>query len=140
MDITNDREALRALLTTAKRIAVVGASPRPERDSYAITKYLIDAGYDVFPVNPGQDEILGRKCYPELGSIPGTLDIVDVFRRPEHMSAAVEDAIAAKAKCVWMQLQTGSADAAKRASEAGLDVVVELCIKVTHQLLRIISR
>ncbi len=136
-DLSEDREGLRRLLTGAKSIAVVGASPKPDRDSHAIAKYLIEAGYDVYPVNPGQDEILGRKCYPDLASLPGPMDIVDVFRRPEHMPAVVEEAIAAKARCVWMQLDTGNAEAARRAVGAGLDVVVEKCIKVAHSVLRI---
>src|SRR5262245_8964094 len=137
MDISDDREALRTLLTTARRIAVVGSSPNPARDSHAITKYLIDAGYDVIPVNPGQEEILGRKCYPTLAAIPEPVDIVDIFRSPEHVPPIVEESIAAKAKAVWMQLGVGNIQAAHRATEAGLQVVVERCIKVDHSALRI---
>ena len=137
MDISADRDAIRNLLQEARRIAVVGSSPNPARDSHAITKYLIDAGYDVIPVNPGQEEILGRKCYPTLSAVPGPVDIVDIFRSPEHVPPIVEEAIAAKAKSVWMQLGVGNAAAAKRAAEAGLKVVVERCIKVDHSALRI---
>src|SRR5207247_1221554 len=104
MDISNDRDSLRNLLESARRIAVVGSSPNPARDSHAITKYLIDAGDDVIPVNPGQEEILGRKCYPTLAAVPGPVDIVDIFRSPEHVPPIVEEAIAARAKVVWMQL------------------------------------
>lgn len=129
-----DPEALRQLLQTARRIAVVGCSPKPERDSHDVAKYLIEVGYEVFPVNPGHTEILGRPCTP---TIPEGMDIVDVFRSPEHMPGLVEEAIRAKAKVVWMQLDTGHPDAARRAEEAGLGVVYEKCIKVAHKVLRI---
>ena len=132
MDISNDQRALRNLLESTRRIAVVGCSPRPDRDSHVIARYLVDAGYDVVPVNPGQDKILGLDCFPDVASIPGPVDIVDIFRRPEHVPEIVEQAIAAKAKSVWMQLGVGHEEAAERASEAGLLVVVERCIRVVH--------
>jgi len=137
MDISDDTDALRRLLRTARRIAVVGCSPKPGRDSHDIAQFLIDSGYDVIPVNPGQTEIFGRPCYPSLKEVPGPVDIVDIFRSPEHVPPIVEEAIATKAKTVWMQLGVGHADAAKRAVEAGLDVVVERCIKVVHRQLKI---
>ncbi|HZN62358.1 MAG TPA: CoA-binding protein [Planctomycetota bacterium] len=133
MDISNDPRALRNLLETSRRIAVVGCSPNPERDSHRIARYLIDAGYDVVPVNPGQTKILGRTCYPDVASIPGPVDIVDIFRSPEHVPPVVEEAISAKAKAVWLQLGVGHEGAEKRASEAGLLVVSELCIMVVHR-------
>jgi len=133
MDISNDPRALRNLLETSRRIAVVGCSPNPERDSHMIARYLIDAGYDVVPVNPGQTQILGRTCYPDVASIPGPVDIVDIFRSPEHVPPVVEEAISAKAKAVWLQLGVGHEGAEKRASEAGLLVVSELCIMVVHR-------
>ncbi|HEY3225763.1 MAG TPA: CoA-binding protein [Planctomycetota bacterium] len=133
MDITNDPRAVRNLLETARRIAVVGCSPNPDRDSHRIARYLIGAGYDVVPVNPGHARLLDRDCYPDVGSIPGGVDIVDIFRSPEHVPPVVEDAIAAKAKAVWMQLGVGNDEAARRASEAGLLVVVEQCIMVAHR-------
>ena len=135
MDISRDANALRALLTSAKRIAVVGCSPSPERDSHSVTQYLIDAGYEVHPVNPQHPTILGRMSYPDLRSVPGPIDIVDVFRRPDAVPAIVEEAIAAGARAVWMQLGAGHAAAAKRASDAGLTVVVEQCIRTAHQML-----
>lgn len=135
-DLSANPDGVRTLLRKSKRIAVVGCSPKPERDSYAVAKYLIDAGYDVISVNPGQKEIFGRVCYPDLRSVPGPVDIVDIFRSPKHVPAVVEEAIAVGAKAVWMQLGAGNAEAAKRASEAGLEVVVEQCIKVAHRLLR----
>ena len=135
MDISNDRRALRNLLETSKRIAVVGCSPKPERDSHRIAAYLIGAGYDAVPVNPGQSTILDRTCYPDVKSIPGGVDLVDVFRSPEQVPPVVEDAIAAKAKAVWLQLGVGNEEAEARASEAGLLVVAELCIMVVHRSL-----
>ena|SRR5688572_32280816 len=135
MDISNDSRALRNLLETSRRIAVVGCSPKPERDSHAIAKYLIDSGYEVFPVNPGQAEILDRPCYPDVASIPGGVEIVDIFRSPEHVPPVVEDAIASKAKAVWLQLGVGNEDAERRASDAGLMVVSEQCILVVHRRL-----
>ena len=135
MDISNDRRALRNLLETSKRIAVVGCSPKPERDSHRIAAYLIESGYDVVPVNPGQSKILDRTCYPDVKSIPGGVDLVDVFRSPEQVPPVVEDAIAAKAKAVWLQLGVGNEVAEARASEAGLLVVAELCIMVVHRSL-----
>jgi predicted CoA-binding protein len=101
----------------------VGASPKPERDSHKIAKFLLDAGYRVIPVNPGQAEILGQKCYASLRDIPGPVDLVDLFRRAEDTPPIVEEAIAVKAKAVWFQLETTSETAAKRADEAGLVVV-----------------
>lgn len=135
MDISRDANALRALLTSARRIAVVGCSPSPDRDSHSVTKYLIDAGYEVHPVNPQHPEILGRKSYPDLRSVPGPIDIVDVFRRPDAVPAIVAEAIALGARAIWMQLGAGHAEAATRASEAGLTVVVEQCIRTAHQIL-----
>ena len=135
MNISNDTRALRSLLETTKRIAVVGCSPKPGRDSHAIAKYLIDAGYEVFPVNPGQDRILDRPCYPTVAAIPGGVDLVDAFRSPEHVPPVVEDAIAAKAPAIWLQLGVGNEEAEERASEAGLTVVSERCILVVHRAL-----
>lgn len=134
-DISSDVAAIRRLLASARRIAVVGCSPNPSRDSHDVARYLIAAGYDVIPVNPGQDDLLGRRCYPDVSSIPEPVDIVDIFRRPEHVPEVVEEAVAARAGAVWMQLGVGNADAARRAVEAGLDVVVESCIKVAHEAL-----
>lgn len=132
MDISTDPRAVRNLLESSRRIAVVGCSPRPDRDSHMIARYLIDAGYDVVPVNPAHAKILGRTCHPDVASIPEPVDIVDIFRRPEHVPPIVEAAIAAKAKSVWMQLGVGNEEAAQRASEAGLLVVMEQCIRVAH--------
>jgi hypothetical protein len=123
MDISGDREKLRDLLRSTRTIAVVGASPKPERDSHAIARYLLDAGYRMIPVNPGQASILGQACYPSLREVPGPVDLVDLFRRAEETPPVVEDAIAIGAKGVWFQLETRNDDAVRRAVEAGLAVV-----------------
>jgi hypothetical protein len=135
MIITEDPEAIRRVLLGSKTIAVVGASPKPERDSYQIAKYLIDKGYDVIPVNPGQSEILGRKCYPDVKSIPKKVDIVDVFRAPEHIPPIADDAVAAKAECLWLQSGIAHEEAAKKASDAGLYVIQDRCIATMHRAL-----
>jgi len=128
MIISDDPEAIRRVLLGSRTIAVVGCSNKPDRDSYQIAASLIDRGFDVIPVNPGATEILGRKCYPDVKSIPKKVDIVDVFRAPEHIPPIADDAIAAKAECLWLQSGIVNDDAAKKASDAGLYVVQDRCI------------
>jgi predicted CoA-binding protein len=128
MIISDDPEAVRRLLKGSKTIAVVGASPKPDRDSHQIAKLLIDAGYDVVPVNPAAAEILGRKCFPDLKSIGRKIDIVNVFRAPEHVPPIADEAVAVKAECLWLQSGIEHADAARKASDAGLYVVQDRCI------------
>ncbi|HXX92331.1 MAG TPA: CoA-binding protein [Planctomycetota bacterium] len=135
MIITEDPEAIRRVLLGSKTVAVVGASPKPERDSYQIARHLIDLGYDVIPVNPGASEILGRKCYPDLKSIPKKIDIVDVFRAPEHVPPVAEEAILVKAECLWLQSGIVHDPAAQKASDAGLYVVQDRCIATLHRIL-----
>jgi predicted CoA-binding protein len=135
MIITEDPEAIRRVLVGSRTIAVVGASQKPERDSYQIAKRLIDLGYDMIPVNPGQAEILGRKCYPDLKSIPLKIDIVDVFRAPEHIPPIADEAIAVKAECLWLQSGIVNEPAARKASDAGLYVVQDRCIATLHRVL-----
>jgi uncharacterized protein len=135
MIITEDPEAMRRVLLGSKTIAVVGCSPKPDRDSYQIAAYLIEKGYDVIPVNPGQKEILGRTCYPDVKSIPKKVDIVDVFRAPEHIPPIADDAVAAKAECLWLQTGIAHDEAAKKASDAGLYVVQDRCIATLHRVL-----
>jgi len=137
MIISDDPEAVRRLLKGSKTIAVVGASPKPDRDSHQIAKALIEAGYDVIPVNPAAAEILGKKCFPDLASIGRKIDIVNVFRSPEHVPPIADEAIAVKAECLWLQSGIEHADAAKKASDAGLYVVQNRCIATClHTLLR----
>jgi predicted CoA-binding protein len=128
MNISDDPEAVRRVLKGSTTIAVVGASPKPDRDSHQIAKLLIDAGYDVIPVNPAAAEILGKKCYPDLKSIGRKIDIVDVFRAPEHVPPIADEAIAVKAECLWLQSGVTHDAAAKKASDAGLYVVQDRCI------------
>jgi uncharacterized protein len=127
-----DDDYLRDILTTARTVAVVGASPRPDRASHRVMHFLQQHGYRAIPVNPfaAGDLILGEPVYPDLASIPGDvgpIDLVDVFRRSEAAGAVVEDAIAAGAKFVWMQLDVRDADAARRAEAHGIKVVMNRC-------------
>ncbi len=120
------------ILKNSKTIAVVGLSPKENRPSNQVAKYLLDAGYRVITVNPGQDEILGQKCYPNLTAIPVKIDLVDIFRRSEDIPPIVAEAIAIKAKAVWMQLGITNEQAAEMAHEAGLKVVMDRCVKIDH--------
>ena len=118
------------VLQQYRRIAIVGLSPNPYRPSHFVAVYLAQHGYDITPVNPGQKEILGRKCYPSLKEVPGPLEIVDIFRDPSAIPGIVEEAIECGAKVIWMQLGLIHEAAAKRAREAGLQVVMDRCIKI----------
>jgi predicted CoA-binding protein len=124
-----------AILKEVKTIAVVGLSPRPDRESYGIAKYLRDHGYRIIPVNPTAEKILGEKSYPDLGAIPELVEVVQVFRKPEAVPAIVEDAISIGAKVVWMQVGIIHEAAAERARSAGLQVVMNSCMRATHRLL-----
>lgn len=128
----SEPEALKAILQKYRVVAVVGLSPKPERPSYQVAKYLKDHGYRIVPVNPGQKEILGEKCYASLKDIPFPVEIVDIFRNVEAIPGIVEEAIAVGAKVVWMQLGLTEPNAARRAKEAGLAVVMDHCMKVEH--------
>ena len=123
------------LMRDAKTIAVVGVSSRPDRPSNEVAQYLIDAGYTVYLVNPMEDEIFGMPVYDSVRDLPEPVDIVDIFRRPGDVPPVVEDAIAAHAKVVWMQLGVRNDDAARRAEEAGLKVVMNRCPKIEHSRL-----
>ena len=120
------------ILEHYKTVAVVGLSPKPERDSHKVAKYLKDQGYKIVPVNPGQKEILGETCYPNLTAIPFPVEVVDIFRRPDAMPSIVDEAIEVGAKVVWMQLGLVHNQAAEKARRAGLDVVMNKCIKIEH--------
>lgn len=120
------------VLKKYRNIAVVGLSPKGNRPSNQVAAYLLAAGYNIIPVNPGQQEILGRKCYPDLESIPEEVDIVDIFRRPEDIPPLVESAIRIGAKVVWMQQGIVNEAGAARAREAGLTVVMDRCLKIDH--------
>jgi uncharacterized protein len=125
-------DAIRRLLLAVRRIAVVGLSPKPERDSNRVARYLIERGYQVVPVYPRGDEILGQRAYRSVREIPGGVELVDVFRRGEELPAVVEDALQAKASAFWFQLDCVSEEAAARAVGAGATVVMDRCIMVDH--------
>ena len=124
---------VRDILEKSKVIAVVGLSPKPERDSHEVAKYLQDQGYRIVPVNPRADTILGEKSYPDLASIPERVDVVDIFRRSDDVPPVVDQAIDIGAKAVWMQLGIVNEDAAAKAREAGLGVVMDRCMLVEHR-------
>ena len=128
-------EEIKNVLTTAKVIAVVGHSDNPTRTSYRVAQYLRSVGYTVYPVNPTVDTIDGEKSYASLSEIPEPIDIVDVFRRPEHLSGVVDDAIAANVSLVWGQLGVVDEDAAQKALDAGLSVVMDRCTMADHRRL-----
>jgi predicted CoA-binding protein len=121
------------ILERYHRIAMVGLSSNPFRPSHFAAIYLLAEGYDVIPVNPRESEVLGRKCYPSLSAIPAPpVEIVDIFRDPSAVPDIVEEAIAVGAKVVWMQLGVIQEEAAERAREAGLEVVMDRCMKIEH--------
>jgi predicted CoA-binding protein len=135
MPLLETDDDLRTLLRDAHTVAIVGLSDQRYRDSYQIASYLLEHGYTVFPVNPRVTTVLGLQAFPSLAALPVPVDIVDVFRRAEHMPEIVEQAIAIGAPAVWMQFTTGHAAAAERAAAAGLQVVMERCIMVEHHRL-----
>lgn len=123
------------ILHTAQTIAVVGLSGKRYRPSHGVAEYLQRAGYRIIPVNPEETEILGEKCYPDLDSVPEAVDVVDIFRRSEFVPEIVEAAIRKHAKVVWMQEGVIHEEAARRAQEAGLLVVMDRCILKDHRRL-----
>lgn len=131
----NDNTGLRNLLENAKVIAVVGHSDKPHRTSYRIAEYLRRAGYTVYPVNPTVEQIDGQPAYASLADVPEAIDIVDVFRRSEHLDGIVQEAIEVGARSVWAQLGVQDTDAAQRAEQAGMPIVMDRCIKVDHNRL-----
>jgi uncharacterized protein len=128
----DDVAGLRRVLQGNRVVAVVGLSPNWNRPSYFAAKYMLEHGYTVIPVNPGATEILGRKCYPDLAAIPEKVDLVDVFRKPEDVMPIAEEAIRIGAKCLWLQLGVIHREAAAKAAAAGLDVVMDRCVKIEY--------
>jgi predicted CoA-binding protein len=123
------------ILQSARTIAVVGVSSKRFRPSYGVTEYLQRAGYRIIPVNPQEAEVLGEKSYPDLDSVPGPIDIVDIFRRSEFVPEIVEAAIRKGAKLIWMQEGVVHEEAARRAEGAGLVVIMDHCILKEHRRL-----
>lgn len=131
----NNDDEMKEILLSARTIAIVGVSSNQEKDSYWIASYLKEMGYRIIPVNPTAAEILGEKVYPSLSEIPDPVDVVQVFRKPEDVPPVVEEAIKIGAKVVWMQEGISHEEAAQKARAAGLQVVMNACMRVTHRRL-----
>lgn len=129
-----DPIVIQEILSQSKTIAVVGLSPKPDRASHYVSAYLQSNGYQIIPVNPRIEEVLGETAYPDLLSIPKEIkvDLVDVFRRPEECPAIAEQAVKIDANALWLQLQIDSQEAATIAERGGLQVVMNRCTKVEH--------
>ena len=127
-------DEIRAILASVKTVAMVGASSNKVRPSYFAYKYLLAKGYDVHAVNPGiaGEKLLGREVYASLGDVPGPIDMVDIFRNSEAAGAITDEAIALRAKVVWMQLGVSNPAAAARARKAGLSVIMNRCPKIEY--------
>jgi predicted CoA-binding protein len=124
---------VKSLLQTSKNVAIVGISNKEDRASYQVAKWLREnSHFNLFFVNPVIEEVMGQKTYPSLAEIPVTIDIVDVFRRPEACPPVLDKAIAAGAKAIWLQLGISNGEVAERGTAAGLDVVMDRCIKVDY--------
>ena len=128
---------LKQILASASTIAVVGASSSLDRSSNGIMGRLLQLGYRVIPVNPNETEVLGQKAYPALADVPVPIDIVDVFRRPEHTPGIADEAVKVHAKTLWLQQGISNEDAAARAEAGGLTVVMDACIGTMHAMLRV---
>jgi uncharacterized protein len=130
---------MREILTSARTIAVVGLSDKPDRDSHRIAAYLKSQGYRVVPINPMVTEVLGERSYPSISVVPPDvrIDIVDVFRRSDQVPPVVDEAIARHAPVVWMQLGVRNEEASAKARNAGAVVYEDLCIMVQHRRLKI---
>jgi predicted CoA-binding protein len=132
VSVVDDIAGLSRILAQSRVVAVVGLSPHWYRPSYFAAKYLQEHGYRVVPVNPNCTEILGETCYADVAAIPGPVDIVDCFRKAEEMPALARAAVAKGARVLWMQLGLRSDEAAGIAGAAGLDVVMNRCVKIEH--------
>jgi predicted CoA-binding protein len=128
---------IKTILTTSKTVAVVGISPKPERASYQVASYLQSAGYRIVPVRPNGEEILGEKVYGSLNDIPFSVDIVDVFRRPETVPPIAREAVDIGARVLWLQEGVANPEAEATALEAGLAVVSDRCMLKEHRRLKI---
>jgi predicted CoA-binding protein len=134
--MNNDQE-MKVILLSANTVASVGLSSNDAKESYWVAAYLMGKGYKVIPVNPTADEILGEKTYPNLSAIPDKVDVVQVFRKSEDVPPVVDEAIKIGAKVVWMQEGIVNEEAARKAREAGLQVVMDACMRATHKRLNI---
>lgn len=133
---------IKKILTEVRTIAVVGASSKPERDSYKVIEFLLDNGYEVFPVNPNEEgnSVLGLNFYSNLKSIQQSIDMVDVFRFPDAVMGVAEEAIQINAKVLWLQLKIINHEAANLAEAAGLKVIMDRCPKIEFKKLNWTSK
>jgi len=135
-ELSEETDRIEELLDEIKTIAIVGISRNRHKDSHYVGRYLQNAGYNIIPVNPVADEILGEKTYSDLVSIPVKIDAVDVFIKPEYVSQVVDQALEINPKAVWLQLGTGThPDEIEKSKNAGVMMVQNRCIKVDHQFL-----
>jgi uncharacterized protein len=139
-DISPSPEKIRQILQNAKNIAVVGLSPNEERPSNRVAKYLMKQGYRVIPVNPGQKEILGEKCYSSIMDIPNDVDVADLFLSNERIPDAVDQATKKGIKVIWMQLGVFHREACEKAVKAGVTVVTDRCMKIEHEKIKTLQR
>ncbi len=123
----NDTE-MTELLRHAKIIAVVGLSSNPMRPSFGVSRFLQRQGYRVIPVNPNETEVLGERAYPSVKDVPEPVDIINIFRRPARVPEVIDDAVTKGARCIWMQEGVVNYEAARKAEDAGLSVVMDRCI------------
>jgi hypothetical protein len=128
-----DLAVIERLVRESRTVAVVGLSDSPSRPSFGVARYLARAGLTVYPVNPGLTSWQGLTAYKSLADVPAPIDVVDVFRRPEHAPGVAEEAVAAGAGALWLQLGVISFAAAELAAKAGLDVVMDRCMAVEHR-------
>jgi uncharacterized protein len=127
---TGAQHAVKEILAYTRRVAIVGLSDDPWRASYGVAEALLDEGYDIVPVNPTINEVLGMRAYPSLSSVPGAVDLVDVFRRAEHIPAIARETVKIGARALWLQSGLYSAEARGIAEKAGIDFVENLCLKI----------
>ena len=132
-DYTPPSKEIEKILQNSKRIAVVGLSPKASRDSNKVARYLLEQGYDIIPVNPGQEEILERTCYKTLEDIPFSVDMADLFINPTRVPPVVEQCIRIGVKTIWMQLGVVHNEAASKARDAGIETVMNRCIMREHE-------
>lgn len=126
-------EEMKKILLSAKTIASVGLSSNPNKESFGVAQYLKDQGYRIIPVNPAATEIMGQKAYPDLSSVSAKVDVVQVFRKSEDVMPVVDEAIKIGAKVVWMQEGIVNEEAAQKARAAGLQVVMDMCMRAAHR-------
>lgn len=132
MNNFSDPAVAKKILESYKTFAIVGCSADPRRASNSVANFLMRQGYDVIPVNPNEQQCFNKDCYPDLRSIPGGVDVVDIFRRSEFVAPHVDEAIEIGAKAIWMQLDVIDVASAEKAAAAGLDVVMDRCPAIDH--------